>query len=73
MLDEAALQEVRDVTFSLLDLEMKSYKWYKDSALGYFIDMEQQIAKTCGIGTNSDDYETCFMDFISARQGCGSP
>ena len=64
LLNKTKLQELRGVIFSLLELEMNSYKWYKDSALGYFIDMEQKIAKTCGVDAKNRDYKMYLRNFV---------
>jgi hypothetical protein len=63
ILNVDALQNVRSVTFSLLDLEMKSYKWYKDRALGYFIDMEQKISQSCGL-VISRNIQKCIRSYV---------
>jgi hypothetical protein len=50
-----ALQSIRSVVYDLLELEMLSYKWYKDRSTGYFIDMERKIAShACGNNNNVD-------------------
>lgn len=70
MLNIEALQEVREVTFTLLELEMNSFKWYKESALEYFIDMEQKIAKACGVVTNKTDFKKLLTHYVHTGEGC---
>ena len=64
-IDEKALQDLRSVTFSILDLEMKSYKWYQDRALGYFIDMEKRLSRVCVDKDVPIDLQELLWNFVS--------
>jgi len=62
-LNAAALQDLRSAVYELLELEMLSYKWYKDRSTGYFIDVEKQIARSC-VNDHNIDYKKYFRMYV---------
>ena len=66
-IDVNAVQQLREIAFSILDLEMKSHKWYQDRSLAYFVKLSQRISDSVSSVfslTSGNDFKRALMGYI---------